>query len=58
MYKKRTQGVHIVAGAIGIEPTLRESESRVLPLHHAPVLCYYKLNEFLWQGFLNERHKQ
>ena len=44
-------GVHIVAGAIGIEPTLRESESRVLPLHHAPVLCYYKLNEFLWQGF-------
>lgn len=51
MYKKRTQGVHIVAGAIGIEPTLRESESRVLPLHHAPVLCYYKLNEFVWQGF-------
>lgn len=40
-----------MAGAIGIEPTLRESESRVLPLHHAPVLCYYKLNEFLWQGF-------
>ena len=25
-----------LAGAIGIEPTLRESEARVLPLHQAP----------------------
>ena len=29
----------ILAGAIGIEPTLRESEARVLPLHQAPPIA-------------------
>ena len=28
----------ILAGAIGIEPTLWESEAHVLPLHQAPVM--------------------
>lgn len=29
-----------LAGAAGLEPTTRESKSRVLPLHHAPIYIY------------------
>mgnify|MGYP007007398211 CR=1 FL=1 len=29
----------IMAGAVGFEPTMRESESRALPLGDAPLLC-------------------
>ena len=34
---KQVRGIFL-AGAIGIEPTLRESEARVLPLHQAPAM--------------------
>ena len=39
MPKKRLPfQVTALAGAIGIEPTLWESEAHVLPLHQAPVM--------------------
>lgn len=28
-----------MAGLAGLEPTIRESKSRVLPLHYNPILC-------------------
>ena len=30
-------GKDLLAGALGIEPRIAESESVVIPLHHAPV---------------------
>ena len=39
--KKQDKNPILLAGAVGIEPTLEVLETPVLPLYYAPLLCFF-----------------